>query len=96
MITAVADSFGELSLQGREVCVEEEAGHADHAIHGGPNLVTHGGQKHGLGFHGGVRLIHRDLERRIFLHDLFGVALDLLFQSFTLGDVFMGDDYSLL
>ena len=80
MITAVADSFGELSLQGREVCVEEEAGHADHAIHGGPNLVTHGGKKRGLSFRGSLSLNEREVERLIKQFQLLRVGGESLLR----------------
>ncbi len=80
MITAVAHSFGELSLEGREVCVEEETGHADHSVHRGPNLVTHGGQKSGLGFRGSLSLNERDVERLIKLFQRLRVSSERLLR----------------
>ncbi len=57
MIAAVTDHLGILPLFGRKLGVEQKAGHADHAIHGGPDLMAHGGQKLRLGSIRGLSFI---------------------------------------
>ena len=42
------DDLRVLALLGREVGVLQEAGHADHAVHGGADLVAHVGHELGL------------------------------------------------
>jgi hypothetical protein len=46
----------ELSLVGREPGVEQQLGHAQHAVHGRADLVAHVGQELGLGAVGGLGL----------------------------------------
>ena len=43
--TGRADDLGVLALLGREAGVEQQAGHADDAVHGGADFVAHVGQK---------------------------------------------------
>jgi len=52
-VGAGADGFREVALLGGERGAEEELGHADDAVHGGADLVAHGGEKFALGL-GGV------------------------------------------
>jgi hypothetical protein len=47
-LAAGADRRGEVALLGGQGGVEEQAGHADHRVHRGPDLVAHGGEEGGL------------------------------------------------
>jgi len=47
-----ADGLGVFALHGTEVEVEEEPGHADHAVHGRADFVAHVGEEFALGLAG--------------------------------------------
>jgi hypothetical protein len=49
-----SDGLGEAALGGIERRVQQEPGHADHAVHRRPDLVAHVGQEIALGLVGGV------------------------------------------
>ena len=51
-----ADGLNHFLLVGGEVGVEEERRHADDPVHGGPDLVAHGGEELGFGAVGGLGL----------------------------------------
>ncbi len=44
-LAGAADSVHEAALLGIQVGFQHQIGHTQHAVHGGANLVTHGGQK---------------------------------------------------
>ncbi len=81
-VGGVFDGGQKLLLVGGEVGVEREFGHAEDAIHGGPNLVAHVGQKLALrpigGFGGFLGSLQRDVgrfeRRRVGLQLLLGVG----------------------
>ncbi len=54
-IGAVADSLGEFSLLRSQAGVQQQAGHADHAVHRRANLVAHVSQKGALSLIGRIR-----------------------------------------
>ena len=56
-VAAGADDLGELALLGAELGVEQQAAHADDAVHGRADLVAHGGQEGALGLVGGLGLL---------------------------------------
>ncbi len=55
-LAGLADGVDGVALVGGEGGVEEEAGHADDAVHRGADLVRHGGEEVALGAGGGVGL----------------------------------------
>ena len=61
-VPARAHDLGELALLGRQICVEQEAGHADHRIHRRPDLMAHGGEECALRLRSRLRLHTRMLE----------------------------------
>ena len=50
-----ADHLGVSPLLGRQLCVQQQAGHADDAVHRGADLVAHVGQETALGAAAGFR-----------------------------------------
>jgi hypothetical protein len=56
-VSARADDLGELPLLGRQLVVEEEAGHADHGVHRRPDLVAHRGEEGALRLGRGLGLV---------------------------------------
>ena len=52
-----ADGFGVIALVGCQPGVEQQAGHADDAVHRRADLVAHGGQEFRLGMVGGFGLL---------------------------------------
>ena len=87
MLSAAADSLGIFPLLGREVGIQQEAGHANDAIHGGPNLMAHGRQKGRLGFDCCQRLVaglgqfsrpltHFSIQGDVDLEQLPGLGFD--------------------
>ena len=61
-VSARADDLGELALLGRQLVVEEEAGHADHGVHRRPDLVAHRREEGALRLRRRLRLLARPLE----------------------------------
>ncbi len=52
-VARIADGGGEFALVGGEVGLEQEADHAEDAVHGGADFVAHFGQEGGFGAVGG-------------------------------------------
>ena len=61
-VRGLLDHVEVLALLGGEVRVERERGHADDAVHRGPNLVAHVRQEFTLGAAGGLRVHLRALQ----------------------------------
>ena len=53
-IAAVANDFSILALFRGQLSVQQEPGHADHSVHGCPDLVAHVGEKLAFGLVGVV------------------------------------------
>ena len=58
----VVHDLCELPLFGRQIRSQQQAGHADDAVHRRPNLVAHVGEEAALGLARSVRLVARDHE----------------------------------
>ena len=67
------DGFDISALLGNELCFQQKARHAQHAVHGRADLVAHGGEEAGFGAAGRFRAIAR-----------FGQCV---FHGFAFGDV---------
>jgi len=53
-VGAEADRLGVFALDGSELKIEEQAGHADHAVHWRADFVAHVGEEFALGLGGGL------------------------------------------
>ena len=67
------DAFGEAPLRGVEARVEQQVGHAEHAVHGRAQLVAHARDEVALG-------ARQHLQLRVALLQLVGALLHGLFQ----------------
>ena len=74
---AAADGLGELALRGLQRRIEQQLGHADHAVHRRADLMTHVREKIGLRAAGGGFRVHRGKA------DVLGLALcrDILHRA---------------
>ena len=73
-----ADGFGISALLGAQLGFEQQARHAEHAVHRRADLVAHRGEEAGFGTAGGLRLVAR-FRQGVFERFAFGdVAPDAL------------------
>ena len=63
-VSARAHHLRELTLLGRQLGVEQEAGHPDHRVHRRPDLVAHRREERALGLRGGLCLVPGALQLR--------------------------------